>query len=160
MRWRHGALRMRMSNDLHGLSVAVLVGLLLGCQSNIAEPCSGGATCALHPTLIVKGRVQASINLSVGSVGLLSLGTVALIARLPPHPGGFPVPWVGVLVYAALANLCYTLGAVGDLVLRRVLGHRAAAVGPVLFRYGFVFSLGLTLLPIPVAALGWLVSWL
>lgn len=44
-------------------------------------------------------------NLSVGSVGLLSLGTVALIGRLPPHPG-------------------------------------------------------LTLLPIPVAPLGWLVSWL
>jgi hypothetical protein len=88
-------------------------------------------------------------NLSVGSAGLLSLGIVALIARLPPHPGGFPVPWVGVLVYAVLANLCYTLGPVGDLVLRRVLGDRAAAVGP-----------GLTLLPIPVAAPGWLVSWL
>ena len=99
-------------------------------------------------------------NLSVGSVGLLSLGTVALIGRLPPHPGGFPVPWDVVLVYGVLANICYTLGPVGDLVLRRVLGDRAAAVGPVLFRYGFVFSLGLTLLPIPVAAIGWLVSWL
>ncbi|HEV2084400.1 MAG TPA: hypothetical protein VGR09_04910 [Gemmatimonadales bacterium] len=99
-------------------------------------------------------------NLSVGSVGLLSLGIVSLIGRAPPHPGGFPVPWDVVLVYGVLANLCYTLGPVGDLVLRRVLGDRAAAVGPVLFRYGFVFSLGLTLLPIPVAALGWLVSWL
>jgi hypothetical protein len=99
-------------------------------------------------------------NLSVGSAGLLSLGIIELLARLPPHPGDFPVPWVGVLAYAVLANLCYTLGPVGDLVLRRVLGDRAAAVGPVLFRYGFVFSLGLTLLPIPVVALGWLVSWL
>ena len=61
-------------------------------------------------------------NLSVGGVGLLSLGIVTLIARLSPHPGGFPAPWVGVLVYGVLANLCYTLGPVGDLVLRRVLG--------------------------------------
>jgi hypothetical protein len=99
-------------------------------------------------------------NLSVGSVGLLSLGTVMLLARLAAHPGSFPVPWVGMLVYGVLANLFYTLGSVGDLVLRRVLGDRAAAVGPVLFRYGFVFSLGLTLLPIPVAAIGWLVGWL
>ena len=28
---------------------------------------------------------------------------------------------------------------------------------PALFRYGFVFSVGLSLLPIPVAALSWLV---
>ena len=34
--------------------------------------------------------------------------------------------------------------------------ERAGAVGPVLFRYGFVFSLGLTLLPIPLVVAGWL----
>lgn len=98
-------------------------------------------------------------NLCVGSVGLLSLGMVALIGHLPPHPGAFPVPWMGVLLYGVLANLCYTLGPITDLVLRRILGQRAPAVAPVLFRYGFVFSLGLTLLPIPVAALGWLMRW-
>ena len=98
-------------------------------------------------------------NLSVGSAGLVSLAMATLIRHLPPHPGSFPVPWVGVLVYGVLANLCYTLGPVGDLVLRRALGERAPAVGPVLFRYGFVFSLGLTLLPIPLAALGWLLRW-
>lgn len=98
-------------------------------------------------------------NLSVGSAGLLSLAMATLIRHLPPHAGSFPVPWAGVLVYGVLANLCYTLGPVGDLVLRRALGERAPAVGPVLFRYGFVFSLGLTLLPIPLAALGWLLRW-
>lgn len=107
----------------------------------------------------VVGVAPVSFNLCVGSAGLLSLGMVALIGRLPPHPGGFPFPWGGVLVYGVLANLCYTLGPVSDLVLRRALGDRAPAVGPVLFRYGFVFSLGLTLLPIPLAALGWLVRW-
>lgn len=99
-------------------------------------------------------------NLCVGGAGLLSLGIVALLELLPPHHGGFSPPWAVVLVYGVLANLCYTLGPVSDLVLRRVLGDRAPAVGPVLFRYGFVFSLGLTLLPIPLAALGWLMRLL
>jgi hypothetical protein len=98
-------------------------------------------------------------NLCVGSAGLLSLGLATLIGHLPPHPGGFPAPWGVVLVYGVMANLCYTLGALADLTLRRALGDRAPAIGPVLFRYGFVFSLGLTLLPIPLAALGWLVRW-
>jgi hypothetical protein len=98
-------------------------------------------------------------NLCVGSAGLLSLGLATLIGHLPPHPGGFPAPWGVVVVYGVMANLCYTLGSLADLTLRRALGDRAPAVSPVLFRYGFVFSLGLTLLPIPLAALGWLVRW-
>jgi hypothetical protein len=95
-------------------------------------------------------------NLCVGGTGLLTLATATLLARLPPHPMGFMVPWQVILVYALVANVCYTLGPLGDLLLRRILGDRAPAVGPVLFRYGFVFSVGLTLLPIPVAVLGWL----
>jgi len=41
-----------------------------------------------------------------------------------------------------------------DLFLRRILGIRAPDIGPVIFRYGYVFSLGLTLLPIPVMIFG------
>jgi hypothetical protein len=95
-------------------------------------------------------------NLCVGGTGLVTLATATLLAHLPPHPMGFMVPWQVILVYAVVANVCYTLGPLGDLLLRRILGDRAPAVGPVLFRYGFVFSVGLTLLPIPVAVLGWL----
>jgi hypothetical protein len=98
-------------------------------------------------------------NLGVGGAGLLSLGSATLIGHLPPHPGSFPAPWGVVVVYGVMANLCYTLGSLADFTLRRALGDRAPAVGPVLFRYGFVFSVGLTLLPIPLAALGWLVRW-
>jgi hypothetical protein len=96
-------------------------------------------------------------NLCVGGAGLLSIGIASVLGRLPPHAIGFSVPWGAVLAYGVLANLCYTVGPLTDLLLRRVLGDRAPAVGPVLFRYGFVFSLGLTLLPIPVAVLDWLV---
>ena len=95
-------------------------------------------------------------NLCVGGAGLLTLGTVTLLAHLPPRPMDFSVPWGVILVYALMANVCYTLGPVGDLLLRRVLGDRAPAIAPVLFRYGFVFAVGLTLLPIPLAVLGWL----
>jgi len=95
-------------------------------------------------------------NLFVGAAGLLTLATFKLLALLTPTPGVFEVPWRPVVVYAVLANVCYTLGPIADLVFRRQLGERAPAVGPVLLRYGFVFSVGLTLLPI---GLGWLI-WL
>lgn len=80
-------------------------------------------------------------NVAVGGAGLLSW-----------RP---PFPWLPVLRYGLLANVGYSIGAPVDLLLRRLLGVRAAALGPALFRYGFVFSLGLTLLPIPLSALGW-----
>jgi len=96
-------------------------------------------------------------NVAVGAAGLVTLGTVTALMLLPPHARGLAwdglVP--GVVIYGVLANLCYSLGAPADLLLRRFIGDRAAAAGPVLFRYGFVFALGLTLLPIPLAVLGW-----
>jgi hypothetical protein len=95
-------------------------------------------------------------NLWVGGAGLVTLGLVNLLFRLPPHPSPALIPWQAIIVYAVLANVCYTLGPIADVMLRRFLGNRAHAVGPVLFRYGFVFSVGLTLLPIAVAGLGWL----
>lgn len=97
-------------------------------------------------------------NAVVGAAGLVTVGAVSGFLLLPPRAPGWGA-WDGVfpaiLGYGVLANLCYSLGAPADLLLRRFLGDRAAAAGPVLFRYGFVFSLGLTLLPIPLALFGW-----
>ena len=59
--------------------------------------------------------------------------------------------------YALLANACYTLGPVAELVLRRLLGDRLLPVGPLLFRQGLVFSVGLTLLPMLLAGAVWAV---
>ena len=90
-------------------------------------------------------------NLWVGGAGLLTLGVAAAISFLPPFPF-----WLrGVFVYGVMANLCYSLGAPVDLFLRRFMGRHAAVAGPVLFRYGFVFAMGLTLLPIPLTVIGW-----
>jgi len=99
-------------------------------------------------------------NVCVGATGLVSVGAALLLAALPPHnvplQAALGDTALGVALYGVLANVCYSLGAPADMLLRRFLGDRAAAAGPVLFRYGFVFSIGLTLLPIPLAALGWL----
>ena len=95
-------------------------------------------------------------NLCVGGAGLVSLGTFEFLFHLPPHPFYFSVPWGVIVAYAVLANLGYTLGPVADLLIRRALGERATAIGPVLFRYGFVFAVGLTLLPVALGGLVWL----
>lgn len=92
-------------------------------------------------------------NVSVGCAGLMSVGTMAL---LNPEPASVMADFgllIGVSVYSLAANACFSLGWVADLTLRRVLGMRAPDLAPVMLRYGFVFSLGLTLLPIPVAVM-------
>jgi hypothetical protein len=73
----------------NGLGLSVLMGLLLGCESNITEHCSGGATCALHPTLVVTGRVQASINPLSGvavTVTVYRVGCSGATLLLLPSP--------------------------------------------------------------------------
>ena len=93
---------------------------------------------------------RAAYNLAVGGAGLLTLTAVALLIGLPPLPG--LVLLVG--SYAVMANLCYCLGPMLDVLIYRRFGPEFGAVGPALFRYGFVFALGLTLLPIPLAVMG------
>ena len=95
-------------------------------------------------------------NLSVGAAGLVSIAALVFFGALPPalHDPGPPA--VFVLAYGLVANLCYTFGAPVDLLLRRILGDRAPAVSQAMFRYGFAFSIGLTLLPVPMAVMSWI----
>jgi len=94
-------------------------------------------------------------NVSVGGAGLLSVGALYGFAALPPHPAHFGMPFGAVVVYAVLANVGFTLGPAVDLLIRRRWGNRYAAVGQAMFRYGYAFSVGLTLLPIPLAVISW-----
>ncbi|MEK6611879.1 MAG: hypothetical protein AABZ29_03740 [Gemmatimonadota bacterium] len=98
-------------------------------------------------------RRRLMYNVSVGVAGLLTLGVGAALGMLL-SPGTMPSEVVGVIVYGFLANVCYTLGPVADLMLRRTIGIRAPDIAPVMFRYGYVFSIGLTLLPIPLMMVG------
>jgi hypothetical protein len=98
---------------------------------------------------------RLSYNIAVGAAGVFSYAAVQLILLLPPRP--MPIPLAPSLVipvvYGVIANLCYTGGWMAELWLRRAMGRQADTAGPAIFRYGFVFSIGLTLFPIAVASL-------
>jgi hypothetical protein len=97
-------------------------------------------------------------NVAVGATGLVTLGVVNVTFALPPSPS--PVPWVvnvgAALIYGVAANVCYSAGWAAELVLRRWIDDDSGAVGAALFRYGFAFSIGLTIFPAGLATLAWL----
>ena len=95
-------------------------------------------------------RRRLAYNVCVGAAGLMSLGAVVLLAPGPRSAMADAGLLIGALMYGLAANACYTLGWTVDLALRRALGIRAPDLAPVMLRYGFVFSVGLTLVPIPV----------
>ena len=95
---------------------------------------------------------RPAYNLAVGAAGLLSYAAITLFELLrfgrdPTLPLGL------ILVYGILANLFYCLGPVVDTIVMRGWGRDYSEVGPTLFRYGFVFAVGLTLLPLPLLAI-------
>jgi hypothetical protein len=101
---------------------------------------------------------RLTYNLLVGGAGLVTLAVVGLVSLLPPRPAlpaGFP--WLGVVVYGVLANVCYSLGWLVEMAMRALWRNEAPHAGPALFRQGLSFSIGLTLLPIPLVVLSWVV---
>jgi hypothetical protein len=101
---------------------------------------------------------RLTFNLIVGGAGLVTLTVIGLVSLLPPRqtlPAGFP--WLGVIVYGVLANVCYSCGWLAEVAMRAVWREEAPYAGPALFRQGLSFAVGLTLLPIPLAVLSWVV---
>ncbi|HET7464001.1 MAG TPA: hypothetical protein VFJ82_22285 [Longimicrobium sp.] len=98
-------------------------------------------------------------NKVVGAAGLVTLAGISLLSLLPPYTGGFSLlPMVmGSVMYGIAANVCYTLGWVTELAARALWGRRAPDIGPLLFRQGLIFSVGLTLLPVLMFAMVWVV---
>lgn len=94
-------------------------------------------------------------NLAVGAAGMVSLTTVAVAEFLPPISRLPTFPLGLVVIYGILANICYSVGPVADAVICRKWGRDYAALGPAIFRYGFVFAVGLTLLPVPMAVMSY-----
>ena len=95
-------------------------------------------------------------NVIVGGTGIVSLVFIGLLSLVPPGlqlwPGLGPV-----VAFGVLANVCYTFGSFIEITLQRIWGDRVLPVGPALFRQGLSFSVGLTLLPMFVASLSWVV---
>ena len=95
-------------------------------------------------------------NLVVGGSGLLTLSAASLFLSLPPNAPGFQLFWQPIVAYGVLANLCYSLGPVVEIVLEKLWGRDVLPTGPVLWRMGLTFSVGLTLgLPLILLTLGW-----
>lgn len=99
-------------------------------------------------------------NKVVGATGLATLASISLFLVLPPHTMGGPHPLAMLAMaaaYAVAANACYTLGWLLELAARAMWGRRAPDIGPLLFRQGLIFSVGLTLLPVLLVGMSWIV---
>lgn len=104
-------------------------------------------------------------NKAVGSAGVVTLAGLSVLAALPPYssPMALPVVLMGAVVYGVLANGCYTLGWMAEFLARRVWGRSTPDLGPLLFRQGLIFSVGLTLFPLLLGTIAWIgrtVAWL
>ncbi len=100
---------------------------------------------------------RLTYNLFVGGTGVVTLGFVSLLELLPPKGHGLGEVWIGVIAYGVLANVGYSLGWLAEMAMRAVWGDEAPYAGPALFRQGLAFSIGLTLLPVPMAIISWVV---
>ncbi|MDX1394797.1 MAG: hypothetical protein R3195_10400 [Gemmatimonadota bacterium] len=78
-------------------------------------------------------------NVIVGAGGLATVGVAMLLT-----PASGPFPFGPILAVGVMANLCYTLGPIAEVLANRVFGRRLLPLGPTLFRNGLVFSVGLT----------------
>jgi hypothetical protein len=98
---------------------------------------------------------RLTFNVAVGSAGLITLLAIRIISHVPPGLQ-MPLDWRPVVAYGVLANICYTSGWALEAMAQRIWGNKCPPFGPALFRQGLAFSVGLTLLPIVVASIGWL----
>lgn len=89
-------------------------------------------------------------NLAVGAAGLASLGWI-WVAEGILSGGSFlrlgSLPWQPVVAFGVLANVCYLLGPTVEILIEKLWGREVMPTGPVLYRMGLTFSVGLALLP-------------
>lgn len=89
---------------------------------------------------------RLTYNVVVGACGVLTLAYTSVVGYFAL--GKWQVaPWQLIVLYGAAANICYTLGPIGEAVAQRWLNRPVYGLGPALFRYGLAFSVGLTLFP-------------
>ena len=102
-------------------------------------------------------------NLIVGSVGIITcivVVTIAAAAEIFFHSDfGLPDPPIfaifGVILYAIMANVCFTAGWIAELFYRRFAPREADRFATNSFFYGVIFSVLLTLAPaVLIGAIG------
>ena len=100
-------------------------------------------------------RRRVIYNVVVGLAGSVSLVTVSLIGALPPGGHGMEFSWIPVVGVGVLANLCYLLGPLVETGIEKLSRGQVLPTGPVLYRMGLTFSVGLVLLPTLMATIFW-----
>lgn len=101
-------------------------------------------------------RRRPAYNLIVGTSGVVAIGAVLVLTWLPP--GGLLLglpPWQPIVAFGLLANVFYTLGSVIEIAVDKLWGRQVLPVGPALFRMGLTFSVGLTMLPVMMMLVMW-----
>jgi len=95
-------------------------------------------------------------NFVILVVGLLSWLTVGFVgSRVFGPDQDFGKPFIGVILYAVITNLCYTLGWISELLWAWGNTAQTETIRPKVFRVGLIFSASLTLLPAIILWLTW-----
>jgi hypothetical protein len=92
-------------------------------------------------------RRRLAYNACVGAAGLVSLGTVGFVNALTGGDAMFPEALVVAAVFGVAANICYCFGPAAELLFEKLWGRRVLPTGPMLYRMGLTFSVGLALFP-------------
>ena len=101
---------------------------------------------------------RLAYNAAVGAAGLVTVTVGSVVSLLPPASFTARFPLVAIFAFGALANVCYLLGPTAELVIEKIWGSKVFPTGPVLFRMGLTFSVGLALFPTLLILVGWVFS--
>jgi hypothetical protein len=98
-------------------------------------------------------------NRVVGATGVFALLASTAMMTFVPHPDplDFRAMLMASAVYGIAANVCYSLGWLLEMVALAIWGRSAPRLGPLLFRQGLIFSVGVTLIPVLIVAFSWVI---
>lgn len=100
---------------------------------------------------------RLAYNAIVGGTGVVTLVWGHLLIWLPPNGETGFVPWQVIVLYGVMANVCYSFGSVLEVIVDKLFGRELLPIGPGLFRIGLTFSVGLTLFPLMMITIFWVV---
>ena len=102
---------------------------------------------------------RLAYNAIIAAGGAVSLSGLTLLALLHGESIS-PLSAMGPIAVVLLAaNVCYTLGPIVESLVHKLWGREVLPVGPLMFRAGLTFSVGLTLV-LPMILLAFqLVIW-
>jgi hypothetical protein len=134
--------------------VTILVNTLRWIRTSALGRRDASAASAWHVIGWWESR-RIPFNLIVGAAGILTSGAILVIAlvgeRLFGVPFGLPDPPIfailGVVFFAAAANVCYTGGWIAELIVRRAWPDQSDMFGTLTFTLGLPFAVVVTLAP-------------